>query len=106
MASAWSATPSDFSNGTTGVTDLAVRGARQGSADARQAAERFYRSGSLFAARFIYTACYTMSYGVVFSTVMVARSIPRENAAVRGLVDGSGAARRRVDSVLGRPEGS
>ena len=55
----------------------------------------------MFVRRFVYTAGYTVSYGVVFSAAFVARSIPRENAAVRGLVDGAKAAREKVDTVIG-----
>lgn len=83
--------------------DSALGAARQGAADAREAANRFAASAGLFAARFVYTTCYTISYGVVFPTVMIARSVPRGNAAVRGLVEGASAARRRVDTVLAGP---
>jgi hypothetical protein len=91
-------------NGTTGLSmDSALGAARQGAADAREAANRFAASAGLFAARFVYTTCYTISYGVVFPTVMIARSVPRGNAAVRGLVEGASAARRQVDTVLAGP---
>jgi hypothetical protein len=99
-------TRSEVSPVSGGTMELAVRAAQQGAADAREAAERFSRTGGLFVARFVYTACYVASYGVVFPTLVVARSIPRDNAAVRGLVDGAGAARRRAETVLGGPAGS
>jgi hypothetical protein len=93
--------PSVVSAGSGGTMDLAVRAAQQGAADARVAAERFAASGGLFLARFVYTTCYAASYGVVFPTMMIARSIPRENAAVRGLIDGAGAAKRRAGALRG-----
>ena len=33
---------------------------------------------------------------------LVAQSIPRDNAAVRGLIEGANAATRRADAMLGR----
>jgi hypothetical protein len=93
--------PPVVSAGPGGTMYLAVRAARQGAVDARAAAERFSATGGLFLARFVYTTCYVASYGVVFPTVMIARSIPRENAAVRGLIDGAGAAKRRAEALRG-----
>ncbi len=84
-----------------GAFELIKQGARSGAVDARAAAERAWASSGVFVRRFVYTAGYTVSYGVVFSAAFVARSIPRENAAVRGLVDGARAAREKVDTVIG-----
>jgi hypothetical protein len=47
--------------------------------------------------RFIYTTSYTFSYGVVFPAVLIAKSIPSDNALVNGLVDGARAATDTVD---------
>ena len=87
--------------GSDHPVDLAVEAARQGATDAKLAAERFADSAGLFMARFVYTTCYTISYGLVFPTVMIARSVPRSNAAVRGLLDGAAAAAQRADEFLG-----
>lgn len=87
--------------GATGTMDLAVIAAQQGAADAREAADKVMASAGLFMARFVYTTCYTLSYGVVFPSLLLARSIPRDNAAVRGLVDGAGAAEAKVSSMFG-----
>jgi hypothetical protein len=86
-----------------GTFDLLKHGARSGAVDARAAAERAWSSSGVFLRRFVYTAGYTVSYGVVFSAAMLARAIPKENAAVRGLVDGAHAAREKVDAVIGAP---
>jgi hypothetical protein len=86
-----------------GTLDLMRQGACSGAADARAAAERAWASSSLFVRRFVYTASYTVSYGVVFTSVLLTSSIPKDNAAVRGLIDGARAARRKVDDVLGAP---
>ena len=52
--------------------------------------------------RFVYTTCYTISYGVVFPSVLVARSMPKNNAIVHGLVDGANAAFDMVDEMKKR----
>jgi hypothetical protein len=86
--------------GGDGPLGHAVGAARQGAADASEAAERFVASARLFTARLVYTTCYTISYGLVFPTMVVARAIPRDNSAVRGLIDGAGAATRKAESML------
>ena len=93
------ATP--FSTNGTGLSvGPALGAARQGASDAREAADRFAASAGLFASRFVYTTCYTLSYSVVFPTMIVARSIPRGNAAVRGVIEGASAAARQADALL------
>lgn len=62
---------------------------------------RLSQEPASFLNRFVYTACYTVSYGVVFPVALVALSVPRNNAFVQGIVDGSKAARHKVDDVLG-----
>jgi hypothetical protein len=85
---------------TTGTLELVTRAAQDGAADAREAATRTWAATSLFLSRFVYTTCYTVSYGVVFPTTLLARSIPRNNAAVRGLIEGAEAAKLKVDEIL------
>ncbi len=58
-------------------------------------------SVGLFANRLLYTTCYAVSYGVVFPVALVALSVPQNNPFVHGLVDGSRAARNKVDEILG-----
>jgi hypothetical protein len=84
---------------STGALTLMRQAARDGALDAREAATRVWSSTSLFASRFVYTTCYTLSYGVVFPSVLLANAIPRENAAVRGLIDGAQAAIQKVDQL-------
>ena len=93
--------PSNSAAGTGYPMDLALGAARQGAADAREAAGRFADSAGVFVSRFVYTTCYTVSYGVVFPTVMLARSLPRHNPFAPGFLDGAAAATRRVDEFLG-----
>jgi hypothetical protein len=81
---------------------LVTRAAQDGAADAREAAARAWESTGLFMKRFVYTTCYTISYGVVFPSALLARTIPKNNAAVRGLIDGAQAAKQKVEA-LGAP---
>src|SRR5689334_6426034 len=94
---------SDSTAAAPGALELVRRGARDGATDAREAADRAWAATSLFVSRFVYTTCYTVSYGVVFPSVLLAHSIPRNNAAVRGLIDGAQAAILKVDELRGQP---
>ena len=55
-----------------------------------------------FVSRFVYTTCYTVSYGVVFPSVLLARSIPKNNPIVHGLIDGAHAATDMVEEMRKR----
>jgi hypothetical protein len=84
----------------SGALELVKRAAQDGAADAREAASKTWAVTSRFVSRFVYTTCYTVSYGVVFPAALLAHAVPRNNAAVRGLIDGASAATRRVDEIL------
>ena len=97
-----SASLNSDANSVSGTMDLFSRAARDGAADAREAASRVLSGTGMFLSRILYTSTYTISYGVVFPVALVAQSIPRDNAAVRGLIEGASAASRRADAMLGR----
>jgi len=82
-----------------GALDLVSKAARDGAADARDAAIRTWNATSQIASRCVYTTCYAVSYGVVFPAVFLAHSIPRNNAVVRGLVDGAQEAIHKVEQL-------
>ena len=82
--------------------EMALQAAKHGSADARAAVEKSLPAAGRFLSRFVYTTCYTISYGVVFPTVLIARAIPKNNAVVNGLVDGAYAAVDMVDQLKSR----
>ncbi len=44
----------------------------------------------------VYSACYYLSYGVVYSSLLLASAIPMDNVMGAGLRDGAGAARDAV----------
>ena len=90
---------SDPTESVAGTMDLVNLAARRGAADASEAAARTRDAAGLFINRFVYTTCYTVSYGVVFPAILLARAVPRDNLAVRGLIEGAEAARKKVDEV-------
>src|SRR3984885_10915225 len=72
--------------------DTAVKAAKDGAADAKATAGKMIPAAGRFLSRFVYTTSYTFSYGVVFPAMLLAKSIPPNNAIVHGLVDGDQAA--------------
>jgi hypothetical protein len=82
--------------------DLVLRAARDGASDASEAAAKFWSQAGTVLSRAVYVTAYTISYGVVFPVALVARSVPQDNAAVRGLIEGAHAAGQKVDAILGR----
>jgi hypothetical protein len=82
--------------------DLVVRAARAGAADASEAATKVWTWTEARASKIIYVTTYSISFGIVFPAALLARAIPCENAAVRGLIDGARAASQRVDAFRGR----
>lgn len=82
----------------------AVQAARDGAADAKERAEQAVPQIGLFLSRFAYTTSYAVSYGVVFPTMLLARSIPRENPVFHGLQDGGAAAVAMLDEMKRKRE--
>lgn len=76
--------------------DTAVKAAKDGAADAKTTAGKMLPAAGRFLSRFVYTTSYTFSYGVVFPAVLIAKSIPVNNAIVHGFVDGANAASETV----------
>ena len=72
--------------------DTAVKAAKDGAADAKATAGKVLPAAGRFLSRFVYTTSYTFSYGVVFPAMLLAKSIPPNNAIVHGLVHGAHAA--------------
>jgi hypothetical protein len=101
MSDSMAAPHPDSVPSANGTFELVSQAARDGAADARAAAERAWSSAGLFLSRFVYTTSYTISYGVVFPAVLIARAVPTDNAAVRGLIDGAHAARLKVEEIRG-----
>ncbi|RUL83939.1 hypothetical protein [Tautonia sociabilis] len=86
--------------------DAAVQAAKQGVEGAAATASGAMPAVNGFLSGIAYKTCYAVSYGVVFPTVLVARAIPKENAAVHGLIDGARAAMDLVDEMKSKPQGA
>ena len=71
-------------------------------ADAKASFEKSLPAASRFLSRLVYTSCYSLSYGIVFPTVWVAKSIPPDNPVVTGLAEGAKAAIDAVDQWKNR----
>jgi hypothetical protein len=82
--------------------DLVLQAARAGAADASEAAAKLWSRTGLIVSRAFYVAAYGISFGVVFPAALLARSVPHNNAAVRGLIEGAQAATHKADTLLGR----
>jgi hypothetical protein len=82
--------------------DTAVKAAKDGAADAKATAGKMLPAAGRFASRLVYTTSYTLSYGVVFPAMLLAKSIPPNNAVVHGFVDGAHAASDLVDQMKNR----
>lgn len=76
----------------SGSFNSVMHAARSGASDARNAAARFLPVASQFLKSCAYGTAYGISYGVVFPSYLIARSIPRDNPVVHGLIDGAAAA--------------
>jgi hypothetical protein len=96
--SAASAT-SDPLKAVADAMDAAVKAAKDGAEDARATAAEALSAPGQMLSKFVYKACYTVSYGVVFPSAFVARSIPKDNALVHGLIDGAHAAMDMVEEM-------
>lgn len=57
---------------------------------------------SKFPQKVVYSTCYSLSFGVCFPVFLLCRYVPKENALVRGMIDGSAAASQHVSDWLAR----
>lgn len=83
--------------------EAAVHATKQGVADARETVAEALPAASKMLSNLVYKTCYGISYGVVFSSVLLARSIPQNNPMVHGFIDGSQAAIDMVNEMKGKP---
>jgi hypothetical protein len=98
-----SSTGSDPLKAVANAMDAAVKAAKEGAEDARTTAVDALPAAGQMLSRLVYNTCYAVSYGVVFPTVFVARSLPVNNAAVHGFIDGAHAAVDMVREMKPRP---
>ena len=86
--------------------ESAVQAAKDGAANAREAAEQFLPESGSILSKFAYNTCYAVSYGLVFPSVFLAQSIPHNNAFVHGLIDGAHAARDMAAEMKNKGDGT
>jgi hypothetical protein len=92
-------TGSDPLQAVADAMDAAVNAAKEGVEGARASATEVLPAINGFLSRAVYKTCYSISYGVVFPSLLIARSIPKNNAVIHGFVDGAHAARDMVDEM-------
>jgi hypothetical protein len=85
--------------------EAAVHAVKEGASDAQESAANLLPGSEHFLSQLAYRTCYAISYGIVFPSVLVARSVPQNNAFVHGLIDGAQAARDMVDELKAKDEG-
>ena len=82
--------------------DKAAATMKSGAAEAKAYGESMVPGAAQFVSRLFYTTSYTLAYGVVFPSALLARSIPANNAIVQGFVDGAHAATDGVADLKNR----
>ncbi len=95
---------SDPMKAVADAMDAAVKAAQDGAEGARETVADALPAATEMLSRVIYKACYGLSYGLVFPTMFVARSIPTNNAAIHGLIDGAHAAMDMVADLKSSPK--
>ena len=73
--------------------EAAVQAAKDGASNARDAAAEMLPESGNILSQIAYKTCYAISYGLVFPSVLIAQSVPQNNALVHGLIDGAHAAK-------------
>ena len=71
---------------------MLTKAVRSGAADARTKVAQIVPKAGNIVSGTIYGACYAISYGVVFPTMLVVSFLPTNNSFCHGLVDGARAA--------------
>ena len=93
---------SDPMKAVADAMEAAVKAAKQGVTDARETATEALPAATQALSNFVYKMAYGVSYGVVFPTMLIARSLPQDNPVAHGLFDGARAAIDMVDEMKGK----
>src|SRR2546423_1115500 len=99
-------TDSDPLRAVADAMDAAVQAVKDGAENARATATDAIPAASQFLSQAVYKTCYSVSFGVVFSAILIARWIPKDNAVVHGLVDGAHAATDLVEEMRSKSASS
>ena len=101
-------TGSDPLKAVADALDNAVKATKEGVEKARETATGAMPAAGEFLSQAAYKTCYGISFGVVFPTMLLVRAIPKDNAAIHGLIDGAHAAvdlvkEMKAKSAAGEP---
>jgi hypothetical protein len=88
--------PRDALRTVADALDSAVKSVGDSAAAPKAPAAKLLPATGRFLSRLVYGASYTLSYGIVFPTVLIAKSIPSSNVVVHGFVHGAEAASEAV----------
>ena len=73
---------------------IALVGVKKGAIAAKQAATKIVTAPSRLFDNAVYGACYGISYGAVFASLMIVKMLPVESFAIKGLHYGAEVARK------------
>ncbi len=73
---------------------MALVGVKKGAAAAKQAVNTIASAPSKILDSTVYGVCYGLSYGAVFSALMVVKILPADGLAIKGFHEGAKAARK------------
>jgi hypothetical protein len=83
--------------------DAAVAAAKEGAVKAGETATGLAPAAGQAISTAVYRTSYAISYGLVFPAMLIARTIPTNNALVHGLVDGAKAAIDTIKDMKSEP---
>lgn len=106
MSETESTLQSDPLKSVADAMEAAVLAAKDGAASARETASNMLPGLGGLLSKVAYNTSYAISYGVVFPTVLIARSIPQNNPLVHGLQDGAHAAKDMVEEIKSKKSGA
>jgi hypothetical protein len=96
-------TTSDPLKAVADAMDAAVMATKEGAQKARALATDALPATSEMLSKAVYNTCYAISFGIVFPTVFLARTFPKNNAVAHGLIDGAQAAIDMVNELKSKP---
>jgi hypothetical protein len=84
---------------------IALAGAKKGAAAARKSAAvakktmgKIVKAPAIVLDKTIYGACYGISYGAVFTSLMIEKALPTDSVAMKGFHEGAEIARKDFES--------
>lgn len=80
--------------GTGKKPRMALVGVKKGAAAAKQAVSKIASAPSKIFDSAVYSVCYGISYGAVFSSLMITKMLPDNGLVIKGLHEGAKVARK------------